>query len=190
MKLKKKDRHQALITLLDDDPFITDEDIAKRFDVSIQTVRLDRMELNIPEYRERVKTLATKRYDGILSISKSDIVGELIDLTRNQSAISYLEADASMAFANTDVIKGHYIFAMAESLALAVVTAKVALTGIANVKYQKPVRIGDKLVAKAVVKQIEGASYYVHIRILTQGVEVFRSKFKLSAVEANDEDSN
>ena len=34
--------------------FITDEDLAEKFQVSIQTVRLDRMELSIPELRERL----------------------------------------------------------------------------------------------------------------------------------------
>ncbi|MCK8058073.1 MULTISPECIES: transcription factor FapR [unclassified Fusibacter] len=182
-KFKKQERHQALNDLLDADPFLTDEELCEKFNVSIQTIRLDRLELNIPELRTRVKSVATKQYDKLQSISKAEIVGDLIDLQPNVSGISFLEADAGMVFKKTKIVKGHYIFAMAESLALAVIDAKVALTGVANVKYQEPVYAGDKLVAKAVVKSMQGNEYYVHLRIMVKDQEVFRSKFKMTAME-------
>jgi acyl-coenzyme A thioesterase PaaI-like protein len=182
-KLKKQERHRALTDLLDADPFLTDEELCERFEVSIQTVRLDRLELNIPELRERVKTVATKQYDQLQSIAKTEIVGELIDLKLNVSGISYLETDDGLAFKKTKIVKGHYIFAMAETLALAVIDARVALTGVANVKYQEAVYSGEKLIAKATVKKAEGNEFYVHIRILVRDREVFRSKFKMTRME-------
>lgn len=182
-KLKKLERHQALIALLDAQPFLTDEELRDYFAVSIQTVRLDRLELNIPELRERVRSVATKQYDQLQSISKTEILGELIDLKSNQSGISYLETDESLVFTKTQVVKGHHIFAMAESLALAVIDARVALTGVANVKYQEPVYSGEKLIAKATCKKAEGNEYYVHVRIMVKEREVFRSKFKMTRLE-------
>ena len=56
-----------------------------------------------------------------------------------------------MVFERTQIVRGHYIFAQAESLAIAVIDAKVALTGVANIKYKTPIFAGDKLVAKAQV---------------------------------------
>ncbi len=182
-KLKKLERHQALIALLDAQPFLTDEELRDHFGVSIQTIRLDRLELNIPELRERVKSVATKQYDQLQSISKTEILGELIDLKLNHSGISYLETDEHFVFEKTQVVKGHHIFAMAESLALAVIDAKVALTGVANIKYQEPVYAGEKLIAKALCKKAEGAAFYVHVRILVKEREVFRSKFKMTGLE-------
>lgn len=182
-KSKKQERHRELLERLDADPFLTDEELCDLFKVSIQTIRLDRLELNIPELRERVKSVATKHYDQLQSISRAEIVGELIDLQLNRSGISILETTMDMVFKKTKVVKGHYIFAMAESLALAVIDAKVALTGVANIKYQEPVYQGEKLIAKATVKSAEADQFYVHIRIHVKEREVFRSKFKLTHAE-------
>ena len=50
----KKKRQELLQQTIESNPFITDEDLAEKFQVSIQTVRLDRMELSIPELREKL----------------------------------------------------------------------------------------------------------------------------------------
>ena len=39
--------------MLERNPFLTDEQLAKALEVSIQTIRLDRLRMNIPEVRER-----------------------------------------------------------------------------------------------------------------------------------------
>ena len=51
-KEEVKERQELLQQTIESNPFITDEDLAEKFQVSIQTVRLDRMELSIPELRE------------------------------------------------------------------------------------------------------------------------------------------
>ena len=60
MKRTKKERQQLLINTIKNNPFITDEDLASEFTVSVQTIRLDRLELSIPELRERIKHVASK----------------------------------------------------------------------------------------------------------------------------------
>ena len=176
-KLRKKDRHSELQELLSKDPFLTDEELSEQFGVSIQTIRLDRLELNIPELRERVKSVATKQYQKVKSIKQSEIVGELIDLEIGKRAISILETDSDMVFQKTKIVRGHYIFAMAESLSLAVIDKEVAITGVANVKYKVPVLAGQKLIAKAEVIQNKGEEFYVHVMINVKDEQVFRSKF-------------
>jgi len=57
-----------------------------------------------------------------------------------------------MVFEKTRIVQGHYIYSLAESLAIAVIDAQVALVGVANIKYKVPVYAGSKLVAKAEVK--------------------------------------
>ena len=79
-KLLKKERLKALEQAVTDDPFLTDESLSEMFKVSIQTIRLDRMSLGIPESRERVKTVATENIDKVKTLSRGEIVGELIDL--------------------------------------------------------------------------------------------------------------
>ena len=63
MKLKKKDRQEQLNQAIEQTPFITDEELAEQFQVSIQTIRLDRMELGIPEVRKRIESVAQENWD-------------------------------------------------------------------------------------------------------------------------------
>ena len=97
-KLVKKERLKQLQQSIENDPFLTDESLSEMFEVSIQTIRLDRMSLSIPELRERVKTVATENHDKVKTLSRGEIVGELIDLELNESGISFLETDKEMVF--------------------------------------------------------------------------------------------
>lgn len=183
-KMVKKERLERLEKEINENPFLRDEELSEMFNVSIQTIRLDRMNLNIPELRERVKSVATENHDKVKTLSRGEIVGELIDLQLNESAISFLETDKDMVFQKTQIVRGHYIFALAESLAMAVIDAPVALTGVANIKYQKPVFAEQRLVAKARVTKIrEDKEYYVHVMVNVKDDQVFRSKFIMSAIE-------
>lgn len=177
--MSKKERQKKLLEQLHNDPFVTDEELAEAFQVSIQTIRLDRLELNIPELRERIKNVAENNYTKVKSLHGKEIVGELIDLELGKSGMSILETDSSFAFEKTDVVKGHHIFAQAESLAIAVIDANVALIGVANIKYKNPVFAGDKLIAKAEVTRTRGNKYFVWVFIKVKQVEVFRGKFLL-----------
>ena len=49
MKYSKKERQLLLQQTIQENPFVTDEQLATKFNVSVQTIRLDRMELSIPE---------------------------------------------------------------------------------------------------------------------------------------------
>ncbi len=181
-KLKKQERLEQLSKIIEEDPFLTDEELSDSLGVSIQTIRLDRLTLNIPELRERMKHVATENYEKVRTIGQSEIVGELLDLELNNRAISILETEDNMVFEKTKIVKGHYIFAMAETLAMAVIDANVALTGVANIKYRVPVIAGQKLVAKAQVTRIRGSEYFIHVMINANNDQVFRGKFILVAM--------
>ncbi len=179
----KQVRQKELLSKLEGQPFVTDEELSDFFDVSIQTIRLDRLELGIPELRERIRNVAQKNYSKVTSLGKTEIIGELIDLNLNENGISLLETTEDMAFKKTRIVKGHHIFSMAESLAMAVIHTKVALTGVANMKYRIPVIAGDKLVAKAEVTKIRGNEFYVHVKINVKQEQVFRGKFILVSIQ-------
>ncbi len=178
-RLCKKERQSKLQERLKDNPFLTDEELMHVFSVSIQTIRLDRLELKVPELRERIKNVAKNSYSKVRTIGQKEIVGELIDIDLNKSGMSVLETNESMTFKKTNFIRGHNIFAQAESLALAVIDADVALTGVANIKYKIPVKPKEKLVAKAKVVRTRGNKYFVHVFTYVCEKEVFRGKFIL-----------
>lgn len=181
--LSKKERQERLKQILNDDPFLNDEELAEKFQVSIQTIRLDRMELKLPELRERIRSVARQNYSKVRSIDVKEIIGELVDLELDKRGISILETTQDMTFGKTRVIRGDIIFAQANSLAIAVIDANVALTGVANIKYKLPVYAGQKLVAKAEVTRVRGNKKFVFVRIFVKQKEVFRGKFILVSLD-------
>ncbi|NLK88111.1 MAG: transcription factor FapR [Clostridiaceae bacterium] len=181
--LQKKERQQILSDRIKSDPFLTDEELSELFNVSVPTIRLDRLEMGIPELRERIKNVAENNYSKVKSLQGGEIVGELIDITLGKYGVSILETDDSMAFEKTKIIRGHFIYSLAESLAIAVIDAHVALVGVANIKYKIPAYAGCKLIAKAEVKQVRGSKYIVWVRIFEKQTEMFRGKFILVSLE-------
>lgn len=179
---RKLIRHGKLQKLIQKDPFLTDEQLAKTLKVSVPTVRLDRLALNIPELRERIRMMASTASTRLKAIDQKDIVGELIDLELNQSAISTLTITHDMVLGKTGVGRGYFMFAMADTLALALVDTEFALTAVSNVKYKVPVYPGDRLVAKADVTNIKDDRYYIRVIIKKETTEVFRAKFIIAAV--------
>lgn len=183
----KKERQQVLQDKIKEDPFMTDEELSELLTVSIPTIRLDRLELGIPELRERIKNVAEQNYGKVKSLRSQEIVGELIDLNLGKSGVSVLQTDESMAFEKTKIIRGHFIYSLAESLAIAVIDAHVALVGVANIKYKTPVYAGCKLFARAEVKRVRGTNYLVWVRISEKQQEIFRGKFILVSLEKPQE---
>jgi len=181
--LMKKERQQILSEKIKNDPFLTDEELSEIFSVSVPTIRLDRLELGIPELRERIKNVAENNYSKVRSLQSKEIVGELIDINLGKYAVSVLETDDSMVFEKSRIVRGHFIYSLAESIAIAVIDANVALVGVANIKYKTPVYSGSKLVARAEVKHVRGNNYIVWVKIFEKQVEMFRGKFILVSLE-------
>ncbi|OPJ56928.1 transcription factor FapR [Alkalithermobacter paradoxus] len=179
MKRKsKEERQKELLEMLEKDSFYTDEELSSYFNVSIQTIRLDRLQLGIPELRERIKNLAENNIDKVKSMKGKEIIGELITLEVGNLGISILETTNDMTYSKTSIVKGHYVFAQAESLAMAVIDAPVVLMGVANIKNMDPVKPNDRLIAKAEVVKVRDKKHYVHVRINNKNhVQVFRGKF-------------
>jgi acyl-coenzyme A thioesterase PaaI-like protein len=175
-------RQAKLPKLLAKDPFLTDEQLAEKLNVSVPTIRLDRTYLGIPELRERTRLMAETAQTKLKAIAKKDIVGDLISLELNKSAISTLTITPDMVLEKSGVTRGHFMFAMADTLALALVDAEVALTGVGNVKYKVPVYAGATLVAKADVTNRRKDKFFIRVLINNDKIEVFRAKFVVVAL--------
>ena len=186
-RVKKKERQKLLLREVKEKPFLTDEELARDLDVSVQTIRLDRLELGIPELRGRIRRLAETAQRRIKSIKSGEVVGELIDLELGHSGISLLRITDDMVFSKSKIAKGNYMFSQANSLATAVIDAPMAVTGIANVKYKVPVHVGEKLIAKAEIVRRRGNKYFVWVKTRNDREEVFRAKFIMVSLEEEDE---
>ena len=182
-KLTKTERHNALMQAILADPFKTDQELASLFNVSIQTIRLDRMELRIPEVRQRTRELARDAYSKVKSIKDEDVVGELIEINLNDGGKSVLLPEPEMALSESQIVRGHYIFAHANSLAVAIINANIALTGLSRIKFVRPVYLGDRVVAKANVVRSHNHRYIVRVFSYVNDQLVFKGKFIIFAMD-------
>ncbi|MFC7392516.1 transcription factor FapR [Scopulibacillus cellulosilyticus] len=179
MRKNKRERQKQLLTTIENSPFVTDEELAEKFNVSVQTIRLDRMELSIPELRERIKHVAQKKFDDVKALPLSEVIGEIIDLQLDRSAISILDIKKEHVFSRTGIARGHHLFAQANSLAVAVIDDELALTARSSLYFTRQVMVGERVVAKAQVKRVEADRTVVEVNSFVGQERVFRGKFTM-----------
>lgn len=159
----KHERHQALLAQIEKNPFSTDEELAKHFGVSVSTIRLDRAELGIPELRERTRVVAHEAYGTLKSLGEQEVIGKLMELRVGEFGSSLLTIDESMVLHKARVARGHHLFAQANSLAIALVDAEIAVTGSVEMKFSRPVHLGEAVLAEGRVLNRKGNKYWVEI---------------------------
>ncbi len=180
MKRPKSDRQRLLKETIEKTPFITDEELAKQFSVSIQTIRLDRMELSIPELRQRIKSVATNQWnETVKALPLEEVIGEVVDLELDNRAISILDIGAEHVFSRNKIARGHHLFAQANSLAVAVINDELALTAKSELKFTRQVKEGERVVAKAVVEGKEKGLTIVHVNSIVENETVFTGIFHM-----------
>ncbi len=182
-KLGRAERQRLLQQRLRENPLQTDEELARYFGVSVPTIRLDRFYLGIPELRLRSAGLARQAVEHVRAMGPKEMVGELVELELGRSARSVMDTTQDMGFLKNGVLRGHYIFAQADSLALAVVDGDVVLTGLVNAKYKQPVIAGEQIWATAEVIRHLGPRWVVLVVSTVRDVPVFRAKFVVVALD-------
>jgi acyl-coenzyme A thioesterase PaaI-like protein len=177
-------RQRAVAAALAEDPFLTDEALAARFGVSVPTVRLDRLTLGIPELRQRTQAVAKKNLPLVRTLRSDEIVGSILDLEIGVRALSLLETTPEMGFQRSGVLPGQLVYGQAETAALALAEAAGASVELVNVKFKRPVRAGERLVAKAEVLRRRPDGAMVVLVVSRSGEEtVCRAKFVVTAAE-------
>ncbi len=175
--LVREERLRRLQARIAEQPALTDEDLAREFGVSIHTIRADRQKLGIPEARQRTRDVAASLFGEAKSLTAQEIVGELLEIEPDRSGLSLLETGPEMGFRKSGIVRGHVLFAQANSLAAAVIDADVALTSEAEVAFVSPVKVGEKTLAKARVAGVDGRKREVEVAIKTRERLVFRGRF-------------
>lgn len=165
--------------MIEENPFITDQELTRQLKVSIQTIRLDRLELGIPELRERMKLMAELSYDQVKSLPLHEIIGDIVDLQLDKSGISIFEIREEHVFSRTGIARGHHVFAQANSLAVAVINDEIALTSSADIRFVRSVNLGEKCIAKAYVRSEPSSKAKAKVEVFTYVGEemVFQGNF-------------
>ncbi|MBP1949086.1 transcription factor FapR [Virgibacillus litoralis] len=181
MKIRKVERQRLLKETIENTPFITDDDLSKKFNVSIQTIRLDRMELSIPELRERIKSVATYQWnETVKALTLDEVIGEIIDLELDNRAISILVINKEHVFSRNKIARGHHLFAQANSLAVAVINDELALTVKSELKFTRQVKEGERVVAKAFVEDVSDKGLtIVRVNSFVENEKVFTGLFHM-----------
>ncbi|MCD5406845.1 MAG: transcription factor FapR [Desulfotomaculum sp.] len=173
----KLGRHKQLNVYIKDNPFLTDEDLAALLGVSVPTIRLDRLEMKIPELRERIKHLAKGDTGAVKSLLYGEIVGELVEIVVGKSGTSLLTITPEMVFKRNLIARGHHLFAQANSLAIAIMDATTALTGSVKASFRKQVKVGERVVAEANIISVLDNRYKVAVISKVKGLKVFEAMF-------------
>lgn len=187
-RLPKRARQQQLVKIIEDNPFVTDQELTRQLKVSIQTIRLDRLELGIPELRERMKLMAERSYDQVRSLPLHEVIGDIVDLQLDKSGISIFEIREEHVFSRTGIARGHHVFAQANSLAVAVINDEIALTFSADIRFIRSVHLGEKCIAKAYVRPMSGNKGKAKVEVFTYVGEemVFQGNFVIYRSTAGD----
>lgn len=180
MKLKKKDRQEQLNQAIEQTPFITDEELAEQFQVSIQTIRLDRMELGIPEVRKRIESVAQENWDETLKALPADeVIGEVIDLELDSVRNLHFRYPSGACFFKKPYCPWTPLFAQANSLCVAVIDDELALTVNASIQFKRSVRLNERVVAKAKVIHTDKKRTTVEVNSHVEKELVFSGTFEM-----------
>lgn len=177
-------RCEKLLQYLEVNPLATDDILAKEFNVSINTIRLDRSRLGIKEFKERLKAKAEETMSKVTSISAKEFVGDMISFAPGERAKSRLETNNNMTFEGMNVVRGEYIYSFAETIAISLIPTKAALVGVANIKYVEPIVADSVIYALAEVKRKTESGYIVWVRIVDDKETLkFKGKFILKGIK-------
>jgi len=173
------ERNAKLLEYLNENPLATDEILAHKFGVSINTIRLDRARLGIKEFKERLKSKAEETMKQVTSISAAEFVGDMIKFIPGESAKSRLETNCNMTFEGMNVVRGEAIYSFAETIAISLIPTKAALVGVANIKYVEPIEANTVIYALAEVKRKTESGYIVWVRIVDENDNLkFKKKLR------------
>ena len=102
--------------------------------------------------RERLKTVAARSMDEeVKSLQSDEVIGEIIDIELDKRAVSIFDVTDDHVFQRNGIARGHHLFAQANSLAVAVLDDDLALTVKSTLHFVKPVKSGDRVIARAIV---------------------------------------
>ena len=110
-----------------------------------------------------------------------EVIGDIIDIELDRKAISILDVTEMHVFQRNKIARGPHLFAQANSLAVAVVDDELALTVRSPNHFLRPVRQGERVVARATVKEMNERSKRTVVEVVSTVDEerVFKGTFEM-----------
>lgn len=105
-----------------------------------------------------------------------DLCGNPVLLEKGKSVVELITAKA-MTADHTGLVHGGFIFGLADYAAMIAVNHPNVVLGAADVKFLKPVKCGEKVIARAVVEEIQGKKQQVSVSVEKDDTTVFTGIF-------------
>jgi hypothetical protein len=175
-----------LVKLLEANPLMNDEELARSLSVSVSTVRLDRALLNIPELRERMREMAEKASGSIAGMKRGTLFGELLGLEIGQWGLSLFCPDHEMISSEEGSIGDHYLYTQAATLALASISGAHAKVESARIRFVRPVFPLERCIGRSKVGTHKDGRTVVSVRIRIMDEDIFIGRFIVVSA-GNDE---
>lgn len=83
----------------------------------------------------------------------------------------------SMAADEKGLVHGGFLFGAADYAAMIAVNHPHVVLGASDVKFLKPVRVGETVIAAAQVKEVKGKKYWVSVSVTRADEEVLQGMF-------------
>jgi acyl-coenzyme A thioesterase PaaI-like protein len=104
------------------------------------------------------------------------LCGTPLDLSEGRSRVR-LETLACMAVDDRGLVHGGFVFGLADYAAMLAVNDPNVVLGAAEVRFVKPVRLGQTMTAEAAVEEEKGRKRQVAVRVLAGEEPVFEGRF-------------
>lgn len=103
--------------------------------------------------------------------------------TENGASRVELQTNDAMAVDDYGLVHGGFIFGLADYAAMIAVNDPNVVLGSAEVKFLKPVRVGQELVAEAKTEIIDRKKHTVAVIVSNKEIKVFEGQFKCIVLE-------
>jgi len=105
-----------------------------------------------------------------------NLCGTPLFVEDGQSRVELVTTDR-MAVDEAGLVHGGFIFGAADYAAMIAVNHPHVVLGASDVKFLKPVRVGETVIAQARVQEVKGKKYWVSVSASKDDVEVFQGMF-------------
>ena len=112
------------------------------------------------------------------------LCGTPLELSSNGSRVS-MTATPEMVVDDTGLVHGGFIFGLADHAAMIAVNHANVVLGGAGIKFLKPVRSGDDLVANAEIISDQGKRKIVNVEVTRHTEVVFSGEFQCVVLDTH-----
>ena len=111
-----------------------------------------------------------------------NLCGKPLEIDEGFSRVELLLTD-NMAADESGLVHGGFVFGLADYSAMIAVNHPNVVLGSADVKFLKPLRKGDTVVAEARVENITGKKHTVRVTVENKKIKVFEGTFTCFVLE-------